>query len=131
MQGKPYFAKKLGRMIYPAPGFKVVATANSRGAGETDYAFTKVMNKAFLDRFKVTLEQSYPSNAIEKKILTKYMENNCSKVDDVWINDAVRFADINRKTVATGAMESVISTRRLVDMTLLFDMLGDSTKAVD
>ena len=51
----------------------VVATANTKGKGSDDGRFigTNVLNEAFLERFSITMEQEYPSNAIEKKILVK------------------------------------------------------------
>ena len=53
------------------PGFTIIATANTKGKGSDDGRFigTNVLNEAFLERFSVTMEQEYPSNSVEKKIL--------------------------------------------------------------
>jgi hypothetical protein len=131
LQGKPYFVKKLGRLVSPAPGFKVVATANTRGDGNADkYVFTNQMNGAFLDRFKVTLEQEYPNVSVEKKILSTYMQNHNGKVDTAWISDAVKFAGIIRNSYKEGILDDQVSTRRLVDMTMLYGILGSAKEAV-
>ena len=71
LEGKGVFLKKIGRFVKPADGFNVVATANTKGKGSDDGRFigTNVLNEAFLERFPVTFEQSYPAPATEQKIL--------------------------------------------------------------
>ena len=71
LEGKGVFLKKIGNYIKPADGFNVIATANTKGKGSDDGRFigTNVLNEAFLERFPVTFEQSYPSPAIEQRIL--------------------------------------------------------------
>ena len=71
LEGKGVFLKKTGLYVNPAPGFNVIATANTKGKGSDDGRFigTNVLNEAFLERFCVTFEQSYPSAATEQKIL--------------------------------------------------------------
>ena len=62
LEGKGVFLKKIGKFITPAEGFNVFATANTKGKGSEDGRFigTNVLNEAFLERFPVTFEQSYP-----------------------------------------------------------------------
>ena len=71
LEGKGVFLKKIGRFVKPAPGFNVIATANTKGKGSDDGRFigTNVLNEAFLERFPVTFEQSYPAPATEQRIL--------------------------------------------------------------
>lgn len=130
LQGKPYFIKKLGRLVTPAPGFAVVATANTKGDGDGDYVFTNVLNKAFLDRFKILLEQPYPSLAVERKIVRKFVEYNCPHVDDEWVTSLTRFVDVVRNTYKDGGISEQISTRRAVDMTQMFGILGNASEAI-
>ena len=49
LEGKGYFIKKTGEYV-KAPGFTVIATANTKGKGSDDGRFigTNVMNEAFL-----------------------------------------------------------------------------------
>ena len=69
LEGKGVFLKKIGRWVKPAAGFNVIATANTKGKGSDDGRFigTNVLNEAFLERFPVTFEQSYPAPATEQK----------------------------------------------------------------
>ena len=71
LEGKGVFLKKTNTYVRPAAGFNVIATANTKGRGSDDGKFigTNVLNEAFLERFAVTFEQSYPTPATEKKIL--------------------------------------------------------------
>jgi hypothetical protein len=52
LEGKGIYIKKIGAFVKPASGFNVVATANTKGKGESDrFVGTRCMNEAFLDRF--------------------------------------------------------------------------------
>ena len=57
LEGKPILIKKENRVVYPAAGFNVVSTANTKGKGSDDgrFVFTNVLNEAFLERFPITL----------------------------------------------------------------------------
>lgn len=131
LEGKPYFNKKTGEVIHPAEGFNIFITGNTKGKGSEDGRFvgTKVMNEAFLERFSITMEQEYPSAAVEKKIVLKNMEqNNC--VDDDFATKLTTWAEIIRKSFAEGAIDEIISTRRLVHIVKTFSIFGDRLKAV-
>jgi len=76
LEGKPVVVKKTGETISPAPGFNVVATANTKGKGSEDGRFTaaSIIDEAFLERFTVSIDQPFPSLVIEKKIVIKHMD---------------------------------------------------------
>ena len=63
LEGKGVYLKKVNRMVKPADGFTVVATANTKGKGSEDgrFVFTNILNEAFLERFPITMEVGYPS----------------------------------------------------------------------
>lgn len=131
LQGKPFFVKKLGRLIKPAPGFKVVATANTKGDGDGDYAFTNILNKAFLDRFKITIKQPYPTPSIEKKILNRWKDNNAPHVESEFINILVEFVKAIRETYDDGGISEQISTRRAVDIVDMYSVLNNPREAIE
>ena len=126
LEGKGVFLKKIGKVVQPAAGFNVIATANTKGKGSDDGRFigTNVLNEAFLERFPVTFEQEYPTAAIETKILNKLCadENFCKRLAD--------WADIIRKTFYDGGIEEIISTRRLVHIIKAYNIFGDKAKAI-
>ena len=132
LEGKGVFLKKINEWVTPAPGFTVFATANTKGKGSDDGRFigTNVLNEAFLDRFPVTLEQEYASRAVEKKIVKKAMES-VSVSDDDFADHLVKWAEIIRKSFAEGAIDEIISTRRLVDVVKAYSIFNDKMTAID
>ena len=131
LEGKGVFLKKVGKYVKPAPGFTVIATANTKGKGSDDGRFvgTNVLNEAFLERFPLTFEQEYPNVNYEKKILNNYCtELNCC--DDEYTENLVTWAEIIRKTFAEGGVDEVISTRRLVHVIRAFAIFKDRMKAL-
>ena len=132
LEGKGYFIKKTGEFIKPKDGFTVVATANTKGKGSDDGRFigTNVMNEAFLERFPITVEQEYPSPAIEKNILGKVF-TDLNIVDDGFVGKLVDWADIIRKTFVDGGVDEIISTRRLVHIAKAFSIFDDNMTAID
>ena len=135
LEGNGVFLKKIGKYITPAEGFNVFATANTKGKGSDDGRFigTNVLNEAFLERFPVTFEQSYPTVSTEVKILTKVAESlNIPMVGEhtKFINHLCDWADIIRKTFYDGGVDEVISTRRLVHIIKAYSIFGKKDKAM-
>ena len=127
LEGKGVFLKKIGRIVKPANGFNVIATANTKGKGSEDGRFigTNVLNEAFLERFALTFEQEYPSAKVEQNILGKLCrdKNFCARLAD--------WADIIRKTFYDGGIDEVISTRRLVHIVNAYAIFKDKVKAIE
>ena len=131
LEGKPYFNKKTGETVTPAPGFNLVATANTKGRGSDDGKFisANILDEAFLERFAITVEQEYPTMATEKKIVLKKMER-VNNVDEDFATHLVTWSDVIRKTYYEGAIDELISTRRLEHIVNAFAVFGDKQKAV-
>lgn len=131
LEGKPIVIKKTGEVIKPAAGFNVISTANTKGKGSEDGKFiaATIIDEAFLERFTITVEQPYPTVAVEKKILKKHMEK-FSKVDDDFAEKLVQWAETIRKTYEDGGVEEVISTRRLCHIIQSFSIFNDKIKAI-
>lgn len=132
LEGRPFLLKKKNEMVVPAPGFTIVATANTKGKGSEDgrYMFTNVLNEAFLERFLNTFEQEWPPVAVEKKIVTKELEK-FGRPDAEFAEKLVNWADVIRKTFDDGGCDEVISTRRLVHIAKSYGVYGDRMKAIE
>jgi hypothetical protein len=125
LEGKSYFNKKSGEYIKPAPGFQIIATANTKGRGSEEGRFlAKILDDAFLERFPITVEQEYPSASVETKILKPLMN------DDEFAENLIKWADVIRKTFDEGGVDEIISTRRLVHIAHAYAIFGDRTKAI-
>jgi len=133
LEGRGYLIKKTGEYVSSADGFTIIATANTKGKGSDDGRFigTNVLNEAFLERFSITMEQEYPSNSIEKKILFKEFERLGISDTGEFINCLVTWADVIRKSFFEGAIDELISTRRLVHIAQAFSMFNDKMKAIE
>ena len=131
LEGKGVFLKKIGRFVKPTVGFNVIATANTKGKGSEDGRFigTNVLNEAFLERFPVTFEQSYPVPATEQKIL-EGVALGLSIQDRDFCKRLVDWADVIRKTFYDGGIEEIISTRRLVHIIRAYAIFQDKAKAI-
>ena len=126
LEGKPYFNKKSGEVIYPRKGFNVIATANTKGRGSDEGKYlSQILDDAFLERFPITVEQEYPAISIEKKILAPLIK------DKEFIENLVKWADVIRQTYEEGGIDEIISTRRLVHIAKAFNIFNDKMKAIE
>lgn len=132
MEGNPVLLKKTGEVVKGAPGFNIIATANTKGKGSDDGRFTAatIIDDAFLERFVITVEQTFPSARVEKSILIKHMEKyNC--MDEEFAQKLITWAEVIRKTFDDDGVEEVISTRRLCHIVQTFSIFNDRMKAIE
>src|SRR6056300_1150751 len=132
LEGSGVFVKKINKFVKPTQGFNVIATANTKGQGSDDGKFigTNVLNEAFLERFPITFEQSYPKPAVEEKILVNTLKKS-GKSDKEFCKKLVTWADVIRKTYFDGGVDEIISTRRLVHIIQAYAIFGKKMKAVE
>jgi len=132
LEGSSIYIKKIGKWVHPKQGFTVIATANTKGQGSDDGRFigTNVLNEAFLERFPITLEQSYPTVKMEEKILTNEFAKS-DKVESELVTNLVRWADVIRKTFMEGGCDEIISTRRLVHIVNAYNIFDNKMKAIE
>ena len=125
MEGKPHYNKKSGEMVYPADGFTIIATANTKGRGSDEGKYlSQILDDAFLERFPITVEQEYPDAKTEKKILSPLLD------DKDFVENLCQWADVVRKSYDEGATDEIISTRRLVHIARAFGIFKDRMKAI-
>ena len=131
LEGKGVFLKKIGKVVRPAIGFNVIATANTKGKGSDDGRFigTNVLNEAFLERFALTFEQEYPTPKTEQRILEK-VAANLGVLDEKFCENLAQWSDIIRRTFKDGGIDEIISTRRLVHIIRAFAIWNDRMKAI-
>ena len=131
LEGQPIYLKKINQVVYPAEGFNVVATANTKGKGSADGRFmgTNILNEAFLDRFAATFYQEYPSTNAEAKILKKHFASKELTEDD-FVDKLVKWADVIRKAFKDGAVDEIVTTRRLIDIVKTYSIFNNKMKAI-
>jgi len=131
LEGQPIYLKKINQVVYPVEGFNVVATANTKGKGSADGRFmgTNILNEAFLDRFAATFYQEYPSTSSEAKILKKQFATK-EMVEDDFVEKLVKWADVIRKAFKDGAVDEIVTTRRLIDIVKTYSIFNNKMKAI-
>lgn len=126
LQNKPYYVKKTNEIVFPKEGFTIIATANTKGDGNSGDRFVgaNVLNEAFLERFNCVFEQDYPPAKVEMKILSKICDNN------VFLVNIVRWASSIRENYKIGTISRCITTRRLVQIVKNFQVFGSQKTAI-
>ena len=131
LEGKPVLIKKTGEVVEPKDGFNIIATANTKGKGSEDgrYSGATIIDDAFLERFTITLEQTFHTMATDEKIVIKHMQK-FEAVDEEFGKLLVGWADAIRKTFYDEGIDEVISTRRLCHIVQTFSIFGKRDKAI-
>jgi hypothetical protein len=137
LEGKGYFDKKTGEFIIPAPGFNVIATANTKGRGSDDgrYIGANLLNEAFLERFAITVEWDYPTAKIEKSILMNNFEQHSFQEEGLeqFVDKLSLWSEMIRAAFKKddGSCSEIISTRRLVHITKAYMIFKNRRKAIE
>lgn len=101
---------QMGRQVKMAPENLIISTANIGAA----FAGTFGQDRAFRERFSMTLERDFPPSGEEIKILT-----SATGVENSSAVTLTKVADATRRLWREGTIEQPISTRTLVTWALL------------
>jgi len=130
LEGKGIYLKKIGMYVKPAAGFNVVATANTKGKGESDrFVGTRCMNEAFLDRFSYWFEQDYADKTVEARIIIRKMKA-FGKEDKEFAQYLTKWAETIRLGFKAGGLDDILTTRRLEEICKAFAIFNDKDKAI-
>ena len=125
LEGKPYYNKKSGEMVYPTPGFTVIATANTKGRGSEEGRYlSQILDSAFLNRFVIMVEQEFPNVKTEKKIISSLIQ------DEQFVDDLANWADVIRQSFHQGATDELVSTRELIHIAKTYNIFNDKMKSI-
>jgi MoxR-like ATPase len=132
LEGKSVLIKKTGETVSPALGFNIVATANTLGRGSDDgrYTAASIIDDAFLERFPITVNQTWATPSVERKILDRHM-NQFDCDDSDFVEKLVTWAGIIRKTFEDGGIDDEVSTRRLCHIVQTYSIFNDRKTAIE
>jgi len=114
------------RVIRPHPAFRLFATANTVGLGDTSglYHGTQQINQAQMDRWNICVALNYLPHDDEMNImLAKFPELKTDEGRDM-IDKMVRMADLTREGFINGDLSTLMSPRTVIawiENTLIFD----------
>ena len=126
LEGSSYYIERTGELVEPAPGFNVIATANTKGkltGSSRKFVGARVQNEAFLDRFAMTMEFDYPTEKQESRILHYVAKTVSADMDMELTNDDQDFVETLlawtrsiRDSYTSGAFDYNLTTRRAKDI---------------
>jgi len=131
-EGNPFFVKAANKLVTPKEGFCIIATDNTKGRGSDSgrYIGTNILNDAFLERFEMTMEQGYPTEKIERKIIEKLM-HKIGLDDQSFADRLVTWVHAIRKTYIEEGLEEHITTRRACHIVRTYDKVRDAALAIE
>src|SRR5690242_5304103 len=104
------------RVLRPHPGFRLFATANTVGLGDTTglYHGTQQINQAQMDRWSIVVSLNYlPHDNEVEIVLAKAKHYRDAKGRDV-VGKMVRVADLTRNAFMNGDISTVMSPRTVI-----------------
>jgi cobaltochelatase CobS len=112
------------RVIRPNPGFRMFATANTVGLGDTSglYHGTQAINQGQMDRWNIVVGLNYLAQPVEVQIVTSKVPG----LDAKTAADMVRVADLSRKGFINGDISTVMSPRTVISWAQNTAIFGDT-----
>jgi len=114
LERKGVLAKKARKMIYPAPGFCVIATGNSKGSGDVTgkYIGVNTMNHAFMQRFAAVVDFIAP-NRVE---IEHIIRGNQPKLPYSVLANLCNWYQHVRESYEAGTVSEYINARKMQDI---------------
>jgi len=104
------------RVISPHPAFRLFATANTIGLGDTTglYHGTQQINQAQMDRWSIVTTLNYLPHDNEVKIVLAKVKHFQNKEGQKTVSRMVRVADLTRQAFINGDLSTVMSPRTVI-----------------
>jgi cobaltochelatase CobS len=115
------------KVIRPHPAFRLFATANTIGLGDTTglYHGTQQINQAQMDRWSVITVLNYLPHAQETNIVLSKNKSYHTDKGRKTIANMVRVADLTRNAFIQGDLSTVMSPRTVITWAENAEIFGD------
>ena len=119
------------KVIHPNPHFRLFATANTVGLGDTTglYHGTQQINQGQMDRWSIVSTLNYLPHADEVNIVKAKLPQYADKKGTEQVAAMVRMADLTRKGFMSGDLSTVMSPRTVITWAENTSIFGDMTLA--
>ena len=119
------------KVIHPNPHFRLFATANTVGLGDTTglYHGTQQINQGQMDRWSIVSTLNYLPHEDEVGIVTARVPQYADKNGTEQVAAMVRMADLTRKGFMAGDLSTVMSPRTVITWAENAAIFGDMTLA--
>ena len=104
------------RVIHPHPSFRLFATANTVGLGDTTglYHGTQQINQGQMDRWSIVVSLNYLPHAQESDIVLAKVKSYDTEEGRQRVSNMVRVADLTRNAFINGDLSTVMSPRTVI-----------------
>ncbi len=118
------------RVLHPHAGFRLFATANTIGLGDTTglYQGAQQLNQAQLDRWSLVVGLNYLAPEVEQRIVASKVKQGLKGQDET-IANMVRVADMTRNAFMNGDISTVMSPRTVITWAENTAIFGDLEQA--
>lgn len=115
------------RVIRPHPAFRLFATANTIGLGDTSglYHGTQQINQAQMDRWSLVVTLNYLPHDNEVDIVLSKVKSFNTREGRETVSKMVRVADLTRNAFMTGDLSTVMSPRTVITWAENAEIFGD------
>jgi len=115
------------KVIRPHPAFRLFATANTIGLGDTTglYHGTQQINQAQMDRWSIVTALNYLPHAQEVNIVLAKNKSYETDKGRKTIANMVRVADLTRNAFMQGDLSTVMSPRTVITWAQNAEIFGD------
>jgi cobaltochelatase CobS len=119
------------RVIRPHPAFRLFATANTVGLGDTTglYHGTQQINQAQMDRWSIVTTLNYLPHDQEVDIVASKVKGFAKGEGRETISRMVRVADMTRSSFINGDLSTVMSPRTVITWAENAEIFGDVAMA--
>ncbi len=114
------------RVIRPHPAFRLFATANTVGLGDTSglYHGTHALNQAQMDRWNIVVTLNYLPHDDEMGIVLAKFPQMANDAGKTIVDKMVRLADMTREGFMNGDLSTLMSPRTVINWVENMEIFG-------
>ena len=121
------------KVISPHPGFRLFATANTVGLGDTSglYHGTQQINQGQMDRWHIVSTLNYLDPELELKVVLSKVPSLDNKEGLEFARNMISVANLSRQGFANGDISTLMSPRTVISWAENFQIFSDLNKSFE
>ena len=121
------------KVISPHPGFRLFATANTVGLGDTSglYHGTQQINQGQMDRWHIVSTLNYLDPELELKVVLSKVPSLDNKEGLEVARNMISVANLSRQGFANGDISTLMSPRTVISWAENFQIFSDLNKSFE
>ena len=121
------------KVISPHPGFRLFATANTVGLGDTSglYHGTQQINQGQMDRWHIVSTLNYLDPELELKVVLSKVQSLDKKEGVEIAKNMISVANLSRQGFANGDISTLMSPRTVISWAENYQIFNDLNKSFE